>query len=73
MEQHKIQLLSNAKLVRTKQRRWNPRYIAVVKKELNKLLEAKFIRPLEIIEWIFHVVLVLKKNGKLKVCVNYKI
>jgi hypothetical protein len=30
MEQHKIELLSNAKPVKTKQGRWNPRYIAMV-------------------------------------------
>jgi hypothetical protein len=31
MEQHKIELLPNAKLVRTKQGRWNPRSITMVK------------------------------------------
>jgi len=72
MEQHKIKLLPNAKLVSTKQGRWNPRYIAMVKEELDKLLEARFIRPMEIIEWVFPMVLALKKNGKLRVCVNYK-
>jgi len=44
----------------------------MMKEELDKLLEAKFIKSLEIIKWIYHVVLTLKKNGKLKVCVNYK-
>ncbi len=72
MEQHKIELLPNAKPIRAKQGRWNPRYIAMVKEELNKLLEAGFIRPVETTEWVSLVVLALKKNGKLKVCVNYK-
>jgi len=44
----------------------------MVKEELDKLLEAGFIRPVETIEWVFPVVLTLKKNGKLRVCVNYK-
>jgi len=44
----------------------------MVKEELNKLLEAWFIRPVETTEWVFPVVLTLKKNGKLRVCVNYK-
>jgi hypothetical protein len=30
MEQHKIELLRNAKPIRAKQRRWNPKYIAMV-------------------------------------------
>jgi hypothetical protein len=44
----------------------------MVKEEFDKLLEAGFIRPMEITEWVSLVVLALKKNGKLKVCVNYK-
>ncbi len=72
MEQYKIKLLSNVKPVRTKQERWNPRYIAMVKKELDKLLEAGFIKLMETIKWVAFVVSALKKNGKLRVCVNYK-
>ncbi len=72
MEQHKIELLPNAKPIKTKQRRWNPKYIVMVKEELDKLLEARFIRLVETIEWVSPVVLALKKNGKLWVCINYK-
>jgi hypothetical protein len=72
MEQHKIEMLPNAKSIRAKQGKWNPRYTAMVKEELDKLLEAVFIRPMETTEWVFPMVLTLKKNGKLKVCVNYK-
>jgi hypothetical protein len=72
MEQHKIELLPNAKPIMTKQRRWNPKYTVMVKEELDKLLEAGFIRPMETIEWVSHVVLTLKKNGKLRVYLNYK-
>ncbi len=72
MEQHKIKLLPSAKLVRTKQGRWNLKYIVMVKEELDKLLEAGFFQPMETTQWVFPVVLALKKNGKLRVCVNYK-
>ncbi len=44
----------------------------MVKEELDKLLETRFIRPVETIEWVSPMVLALKKNGKLRVCVNYK-
>lgn len=44
----------------------------MVKEELDKLLEAGFIRLVEITEWVSPVVLTLKKNGKLRVFVNYK-
>jgi len=44
----------------------------MVKEELDKLLEVGFIKPVETTEWVSPVVLTLKKNGKLRVCVNYK-
>jgi len=72
MEQHKIELLPNAKPIRAKQGRWNPRYTTMVKEKLDKLLEAGFIKPVETTKWVSLVVLTLKKNGKLRVCVNYK-
>jgi hypothetical protein len=45
----------------------------MVKEELNKLLEARFIRLVETTKWVSPMVLALKKNGKLRVCVNYKV
>jgi hypothetical protein len=44
----------------------------MVKEELDKLLEAGFIKLVETSEWVSPVVLALKKNSKLRVCVNYK-
>jgi hypothetical protein len=44
----------------------------MVKEELDELLEVGFIRLVEITKWVSLMVLMLKKNGKLKVCVNYK-
>ncbi len=44
----------------------------MVKEEFDKLLEAGFIRPMETTEWVSPMVLTLKKNDKLRVCVNYK-
>jgi len=61
MEQHKIKLLPNAKPVGTKQGRWNLRYIPTMKEDFNKLLEAKFIKLVETIKWIFLMIFALKK------------
>jgi hypothetical protein len=45
----------------------------VVKTELKKLLQAGFIWPIELIDWLLHIVLVKKKGGnKLRVCVDYR-
>ena len=41
-------------------------------KEIETLLEAKFIQPCRYAEWISSVVPVYKKNGKLRVCIDFR-
>jgi hypothetical protein len=43
-----------------------------VKKEVEKMLEARFIRPCRYAEWISSVVLVQKKDGRWRVCVDFR-
>ena len=49
-------------------RMMNPQLQLLVKAELKILLKARFI----ITDWVSLMVLVMKKNGRLRVCVNYK-
>ena len=44
----------------------------IVKKELQKLLDAGFIYPVSNNEWVSPLVLVLKKNGKWRIYVDYR-
>ena len=44
----------------------------IVKEELQKLLDAGFIYPIFHNEWVSPLVLVPKKNGKWRICVNYR-
>ena len=39
---------------------------------MERLLQAGFIKPVEIMDWVLPMVIVKKKNGKLRVCVNYR-
>ena len=41
-----------------------------VKEEIEKLLKEKFIRPTRYVQWLENIVLVMKKNGKLRVCID---
>jgi hypothetical protein len=50
----------------------NPNVLDDIKKETERLLEAKFIRPCQYAEWISDVVPVYKKNRKLRVCINFR-
>ena len=43
-----------------------------VKDEIEKLLKAKFIRPTRYVQWLANIVHVMKKNGKLWVCVDFR-
>ena len=53
-------------------RRFNPNVLDDIKKETERLLEAKCIRPCRYAEWISNVVPVYKKNGKLRVCIDFR-
>ena len=43
-----------------------------MKEDIEKLLKAKFIRPTRYVQWLANIVPVMKKNGKLRVCVDFK-
>jgi hypothetical protein len=43
-----------------------------VKKEVEKMLEAGFIRPCRYAEWISSVVPVQKKDGQWRVCMDFR-
>ena len=48
----------------------NPNYAAKVKEEIDKLLRVGFIRPVKEALWQSPIVVVPKKNGKIRVCVD---
>ena len=50
----------------------NPNYAKHVKEELDKLLKVGFIYPVEAVTWLSPIVIVPKKNGKLRICVDYR-
>ena len=43
-----------------------------VKEEIKKLLKAKFIKSTRYVQWLSNIVHVMKKNGKLRVCVDFR-
>lgn len=43
-----------------------------IKNEIERLLYAGFVRTARYVEWIFNIVPVKKKNGKIRVCIDFQ-
>jgi hypothetical protein len=69
---HKIELdiiIPQAHHVRYK---LNPNYVIMVKQDIDKLLTVRFIESIEKATWLSPIVIVSKKNGKLKIYIDFK-
>jgi hypothetical protein len=53
-------------------RRMAPDIILRIKEEIEKLVRASFIRPARYVEWLSNIVRVMKKNGKLRICIDFR-
>jgi hypothetical protein len=69
---HMINLAKDAIPVQQRRYRLNPNYAAKVKEEIDKLLWVGFIRPVKRAMWLSSIMVVPKKNGKLRVCMDYR-
>jgi len=69
---HHIYTEKDARPIRQPQQILNPHLKDVVKDELHKLLDVIFIYPISDSKWVSPLFLVPKKNGKWRICVNYR-
>ncbi|GLJ06692.1 hypothetical protein SUGI_0045310 [Cryptomeria japonica] len=69
---HRIYIKDECCPLKKPQRRVNPALKEIVKEELKKLLKAGFIYPISDNQWVSPLVIVLKKGGKWRVCVDYR-
>jgi hypothetical protein len=65
----KIPLKPEARLVRKRPYRMNPMYKKKVKAEIDRMLEAGIIEPVEGFEWISPMVVQENKQGGIRICV----
>ena len=68
--QHQINLHKDPKPVQERRYHLNLNYAVNVKEEIDKLLWVGFIRPIKKDTWL-SLIVVPKKNGKIRVCVDY--
>jgi hypothetical protein len=50
----------------------NPNYATTIKQDIDKLLPIGFIQPLEEATWLSPIMVLPKKNGKLRICIDFK-
>ena len=68
---HRIPLLPGATPVKQELRRMRPEWALKVKNEIAEKLEANFIEPIAYPKWLTNIVPAPKKDGKVRMCVDY--
>jgi len=70
--EHEIKMYLDVKPVRQQLRQVHPKKVVAIKEEVEKLLHAGFIFPVPLTDWVSNIVPVMKKQGTIRVCVNYR-
>jgi hypothetical protein len=70
--QHQIKLDTSIPPAHQTRYQLNFNYVAIIKHDIDKLLIASFIKLVEEATWLLPIVVVLKKNGKMKICVDFR-
>ncbi|GKV02926.1 hypothetical protein SLEP1_g15302 [Rubroshorea leprosula] len=68
---HKLSTNPTRRPVVQKRRLFSPEKQAAIDEEIQKLLQAGFIRRVEYSEWVSNPVLVKKPNGKWRMCIDF--
>uniref|UniRef100_A0A2N9ILM6 Uncharacterized protein n=1 Tax=Fagus sylvatica TaxID=28930 RepID=A0A2N9ILM6_FAGSY len=69
---HRLAIKQEARPVKQAQRRFRPELLPQIEAEVNKLEQAGFIREVQFPKWIANIVPVRKKNGQIRVCVDFR-
>ena len=68
---HKLNIIPTARPMRQKVRCFHPDHHQIIQTEVDNLLKVGFIKEVKYLEWLANVVVVPKKKGKWRVCVDY--
>ncbi|XP_012839468.1 PREDICTED: uncharacterized protein LOC105959853 [Erythranthe guttata] len=69
---HHLSVKKGARPVKQGQRRFRPELVPAIEAEVNKLIDVGFIREVKYPTWISSIVPVRKKNGQIRVCVDFR-
>jgi len=72
LAQHKIELDTSIPPAHQARNKLNPNCAVIVKHDIDKLLTIGFFQPIEKAAWLSPIVIVPKKNNKLKNCEDFR-
>ena len=72
MVELRFQIKAGKKPVKQTPKCFAPTIMSKIKEEIERLLKRKFIRTARYVDWLANIVPVIKKNGKLRVCIDFR-
>ena len=69
---HRLLLREECAPVKQKLRRVKPKMLLKIKEEMKKQLDAGFLEVAKYPQWVANIVPVSKKDGKVRMCVDYR-
>jgi hypothetical protein len=69
--EHKLGIDLAFKPIKQKERRYTPERRETIQVEVNKLLEIRFIKPVDYPSWVANPILVEKPDGSWRMCIDY--
>jgi hypothetical protein len=69
--EHKLQVSSSARPRKQSLRKMSDKKVVAIKAEVQRLLDAEFIREVDYPSWLANVIMVKKKNGKWRMCTYF--
>ncbi len=72
LAQHIIDLDITIPLAHHARYKLNPSYVTIIKQDIDKLLEIIFIQYVKEVTWLLPIMVVPKKNGKLRIWTDFK-
>jgi hypothetical protein len=69
---HKLPLIEGCKPIKQKLRRTRPDILIKVKEEIMKQWDAGFLEVFDYSQWVSNIVVVPKKDNKIRLCVDFR-
>jgi len=70
--EHEINMYLDVKPVRQRLRHVHLKKVTAIKEKVENILLASFIYPIPLTDWVSNIVPVMKKQGMIRVCIDYR-